>query len=146
METAATLLHHLRERTTAADGLVIVGIDGRSGSGKSTLADTVAAEFAADGDGRVTVIAGDDFYAGGSADTWDRLTNAERADRVMDWGRQRTVLEQLRSTGVARWHPFDWNADDWDADTAPFEAEPVVARATGVVVLEGARAQRPWCR
>ncbi len=127
VDPAATLTRRLRDHTAGAAGLVFVGIDGRSGAGKSTLADAVAAECAADGDGPVTVIAGDDFYAGGSADTRDRLTNAEQADRVMDWGRQRTVLEHLRSTGVAHWHPFDWNSDDWDADTAPFQAEPVIA-------------------
>ena len=142
-EAAAALLRHLRERTAPAGGLVTVGIDGRSGSGKSTLAEALAAELTADGEGPVTVIAGDDFYSGGSAATWDRLTNAERADRVMDRRRQRDVLEQLRSTGVAHWHPFDWDSDDWDRDIAPFEAEPVVAHAARVIVLEGAYSCRP---
>jgi uridine kinase len=143
VENAATLLRHLREHTAAAAGMVIVGIDGRSGSGKSTLANAVAEALTADGDGPVTVIEGDDFYGGGSAETWDRWTHADRADRVIDWRRQRTVLEQLRSSSVARWHPFDWDSDDWDADIAPFDAEPVVASATDVVLLEGAYSCRP---
>jgi uridine kinase len=143
VDSSAVLLRHLRQRTARGVWPVIVGIDGRSGSGKSTLASALAAKLTADGDGPVTVIEGDDFYAGASAETWDRRTAADKADRVIDWRRQRTVLEQLRSTGVARWRRFDWDAADWDADVAPFEAEPVVAHATGVVLLEGAYSCRP---
>jgi uridine kinase len=91
----------------------------------------------------VTVIDGDQFYAGGSAATWDAKTAAEKADRVMDWRRQRDVLEQLRAHGIAEWHPFDWEAEDWDSDAVPLAPAPQVARATPVVILEGAYSCRP---
>ena len=122
-----------------------VGIDGRSGVGKSTLAAQVLQDFAASrGDPScVTVIEGDDFYAGGSAQTWDRRTAAEKADRVIDWHRQRDVLEQLRRHGIAEWHPFDWDAEGWDSEIVPLAPVPMVARAAPVVVLEGACSCRP---
>ncbi|MEO5838810.1 MAG: hypothetical protein ABIQ73_11350 [Acidimicrobiales bacterium] len=89
------------------------------------------------------MIDGDQFYAGGSAESWDRQTSAEKVARVIDWRRQRTVLEDLRVQGVAEWYPFDWEAEDWDRDVAPFSREPIVARAGSVVVLEGAYSCRP---
>jgi uridine kinase len=46
---------------------VFVGLDGRSGAGKSTLAALVAKRLRISGSGHevVTVIEGDQFYAGG---------------------------------------------------------------------------------
>ncbi|WCO66119.1 hypothetical protein PO878_16585 [Iamia majanohamensis] len=141
----ASLVRRLTARPAGGPGPTVVGIDGRSGGGKSTLA--AALQAAADGEdggpGPVTVIQGDEFYAGGSAATWDRRTAVERADLVVDWRRQRTVLAQLRTHGTAAWHPFDWDAPDWDSDDVPLAPEPVVARATPVVVLEGAYSCRP---
>lgn len=93
--------------------------------------------------GSVTVIEGDQFYAGGSAESWDRESPAEKAARVIDWRRQRVVLGQLRARGVAEWFPFDWAAEGWDAAIVPFGREPIVARAGSVVVLEGAYSCRP---
>lgn len=97
----------LRERLVAGHYPLFVGIDGRSGVGKSTLAAALSKDLveAGDGAGDVTVIDGDDFYAGGSAEVWDRQTAAEKADRVIDWRRQRDVLQRLREGGVAEWHP-----------------------------------------
>jgi hypothetical protein len=89
------------------------------------------------------VIEGDTFYAGGSAEAWDRLAPAEKADRVIDWRRQRAVLEQLHRSGVAQWQSFDWDADDWDSETIPLVPIPTVARAAPVVILEGAYSCRP---
>jgi uridine kinase len=119
----------------------VVGIDGRSGAGKSTLAAAVAEALCASGG--VTVIDGDQFYAGGSAATWDRHTAAEKADRVIDWRRQLPVLEALRRGDPAAWHAFDWEADDWDADVVPLVPQPLVAEPAPVVVLEGAYSCRP---
>jgi uridine kinase len=145
---AEALVPRLRTRIDAvAPGHdpLFVGIDGRSGGGKSTLAAAVSNILGGPGRdaGPVTVIEGDQFYAGGSAEVWDRQTVAERADRVIDWRRQRDVLEQLRKRGVAEWHPFDWEADDWDSDDVPLAPEPVTAREAPVIVLEGAYSCRP---
>jgi para-aminobenzoate synthetase len=142
---AAVLIARLRARLAAGDGPLFVGIDGRSGVGKSTLAALVSEDLAepCGGAGHVTVIEGDDFYAGGSAEAWDRWTAAEAADRVIDWRRQRDVLAALRGVGVAAWHPFDWDAEDWDGDIVPLVPVPTVARVAPVVVVEGAYSCRP---
>lgn len=68
VQTSADLLTaRLREEVGARDCPLFVGIDGRSGAGKSTLAASISMGFArARGDaGFVTVIEGDQFYAGG---------------------------------------------------------------------------------
>jgi uridine kinase len=142
---AAVLVARLHELLVASHVSLFVGIDGRSGAGKSTLAATVARDLAESGteDIDVTVIEGDGFYAGGSAGSWDRRTAEEKADRVIDWRRQRGVLEQLRDRRFAEWHPFDWHAKDWDGEPVPLAAEPVVAPAARVVLLEGAYSCRP---
>ena len=128
----------------ASQGPLFVGIDGRSGTGKSTLAAAVSDGFTETGDDNlVTVIEGDQFYVGGSAATWDRQPAAGKADRVIDWSRQRDVLLQLRVRGVAEWHSFDWDADDWDSEVVPLVPVPLVARATPVIILEGAYSCRP---
>lgn len=143
-QPAGQLLARLRDISTGGEP-VFVGIDGRSGAGKSTLAAAVSAsltEAQCVGDA-VTVIDGDQFYAGGSAESWDRRTPAMKASGVIDWRRQRAVLEQLRHRGVAEWYPFDWEADDWDSDVVPLAREVVVATARSLVILEGAYSCRP---
>lgn len=142
---AENLIPWLRTRLATGGEPTIVGIDGRSGGGKSTLAAAVSATFHGEpGEADpVTVIEGDQFYAGGSAAAWDRQTAAEKADRVIDWRRQRDVLAELRTHGIAEWHPFDWEAPDWDAEVVPLATEPIVARATPVIVVEGAYSCRP---
>lgn len=124
---------------------MFVGIDGRSGAGKSILAETVSQNFVEAGDGAdwVTVIEGDDFYGGGSAEMWDQRAASERVDLVIDWRTQRDVLDRLRRHGVAEWHGFDWDAEDWDSEIVPLAAAPTTARAAPVVVLEGAYSCRP---
>jgi len=138
------LAERLRARSAEAGRTVFVGIDGRSGAGKSTLASRIATDLA-DGPDPVAVVVldGDGFYAGGTAARWDRRTAEEKADQVIDWRRQRAVLEGLRDWGVATWHPFDWDADDWDQDPPPFTDRPVTVEAAAVVVLEGAYSCRP---
>lgn len=123
---------------------LIIGIDGRSGVGKSTLSATIARKLQEDdGMPSVTVIEGDDFYAGGSAETWSRRPIAENADHVIDWRRQRVVLEHLLRDGVATWQPFDWDAGSWDTDDVPLAESPVSAFVSSVIVLEGVYSCRP---
>ncbi|MEP6300301.1 MAG: hypothetical protein ABJ382_23520, partial [Ilumatobacter sp.] len=124
---------------------VFVAIDGRSGAGKSSVSKAMVEAFGVSGssDPMVTLIEGDQFYAGGSALTWDSRPVAERADRVIDWRRQRRLLSQLRATGVGSWQSFDWDADDWDADDVPLQTTPIRTVIAPVVVLEGAYSARP---
>lgn len=144
-QPATILIARLRERVVPGADPVFVGIDGRSGVGKSTLAATVSKDFAGTRDsvGIVTVIDSDDFYTGISAEVWDRLTVAERADQVINRHRQRDILERLRHCGVAKWHPFDWEAEDWDSGIVPLRPVPTVARVAPVVMLEGVYSCRP---
>ena len=139
------LMARIHVEVAGRDCPLFIGIDGRSGAGKSTLAAAISMGFAdaTDSAGLVTVIEGDQFYAGGGAESWDRQTPVEKAARVIDWRRQRAVLEQLRVRGVAEWYPFDWQADDWDSDIVRLAREPVVARARPLVLLEGAYSCRP---
>ncbi|WP_224389265.1 uridine kinase [Pseudonocardia sp. ICBG1293] len=142
---AEVLAIRLRQALPARQGPLVVGVDGRSGAGKSTLTAQVAAYLARhpDGVGRVTVVEGDDFYAGGSAGTWDARTAPERVDLVIDWHRQRDVLERLRADGVARWRGFDWDSEHWDAEVAPLTASATTAVAAPLILLEGAYSCRP---
>lgn len=77
------------------DAPVVVGIDGRSGSGTSSIAAVAATilrrELAVD----VLVVEGDDFYAGGSATTWDGRSTAEKVERVIDWRAERMLLDEV---------------------------------------------------
>lgn len=111
---------------------VLVALDGRSGAGKSTLARSVAAEVGAG------VIEGDDFYAGGTADEWDAMTPAAKADHCVDWARQHEVLTTLASGRDATWFPYDWDADD-----GRLSSDPKTCRAAPAVILEGAYVARP---
>lgn len=141
---AGQLLARLRDAGTGGEP-VFVGIDGHSGAGKSTLAAEVCASLTDDHGvaDDVLVIDGDQFYAGGSAESWDRRTPATKASCVIDWRRQRAVLEQLRHRGAAEWYPFDWEADDWDSDIVPLAGQHVLATAGSLVILEGAYSCRP---
>ena len=58
------------------------------------------------------VIDGDDFYTGGTGALWDATDPRRRWTRVIDWRRQRKVLESLRRRLRATWRPYDWEADD----------------------------------
>jgi uridine kinase len=135
----AAVLEARAGRTTP----LVVGIDGRSGGGKSTLAASLAARLTAEHGLGVAVIEGDQFYGGGSASTWDARTAEAKAADVIDWRRQRVVLEALVADGEAAWRPFDWLADDWDADEVPLATEVVRTSSADVVVLEGAYSCRP---
>lgn len=127
-----TLVRCLAERTGDRETPLLVALDGRSGVGKSSLASAVADRIGA------VVIDGDDFYAGGPAEYWDALTAEQKTDRVIDWRRQRIVLEQLRRGSAASWHPYDWDADDGRRSSSRLTCQP-----GGVVILEGAYSTRP---
>ena len=141
-ELAAPVVDAVEELVASGVRRPVVGLDGRSGAGKSTMAAAVA-EGLRSGGRSVVVVAGDDFYAGGSAATWDGRSAEEKAASVIDWRRQRAVLGNLRDRGAAEWRPFDWDSDDWDAEPPPLAAEPVRAVGAHVIVLEGAYSCRP---
>jgi uridine kinase len=111
---------------------VTVALDGRSGVGKSTLASRIADDLPS-----CVVIEGDDFYAGGTGEQWDRRSTHEKVAEVIDWRRQRPVLEAARSGAATSWHGFNWAA------FAGVRDEPTILPAAAVVILEGAYSARP---
>jgi uridine kinase len=128
---AAVLYDHIDALRVAARSPVFVALDGRSGTGKSTVANLVGARAAA------LVIDGDDFYRGGDDAFWDAMGPAEKVDLVIDWRRQRALLERWRRGEAARWRPFDWEADDGR------RAGEITADQADVVILDGAYSARP---
>lgn len=144
-ELAQPLIDRLRAEIAQRDIPLFVALDGRSGSGKSTIAAVVADALGTDarGNALVTVIEGDQFYGGGSGETWDRKSTEEKVAQVIDWPRQRRLLTTLRDIGVGTWFEFDWGSDEWDADVVPLSSEPIQCSATPVVLLEGAYSARP---
>lgn len=144
-ELATMLADQIREMLVERRNPLIVGIDGRSAAGKSTVASIIAQEFADTHDSAdaVTVIEGDQFYAGGSSESWDHKTASQKAAGVIDWRRQREVLAQLLQDGCAEWRPFDWEAENWDTDTVPLSPIPIVTQSAPVIIMEGAYSCRP---
>jgi uridine kinase len=135
----------LREQHKLLPSPMIVALDGRSGSGKSTLARLVADVLNANHPDApmVTVIEGDQFYAGGSDSTWDARSAQEKAANVIDWRRQYELLTALREQGVASWQAFDWGSETWDAEPVPLKLAPIRTTATDIILLEGAYSARP---
>jgi len=127
------LIEAIESIAAERDRNVIVAIDGRSGAGKSTLAAALADRLES-----CSVIGGDSFYAGGTPDYWDSLPAADKAARVMDWRRQRPVLEALAQGVEASWHGYDWQAFD-----GRLESTVTVCRPASVVMLEGVYSARP---
>jgi uridine kinase len=111
---------------------LLVALDGRSGTGKSLLAREMGALTGA------AVIDGDDFYAGGSDTYWDAMSAADKVARVIDWRRQRLVLEALRQGRAATWRPYDWEADDGSP-----AGHELTCPSRAVVILDGAYSARP---
>ncbi len=130
MTSAASLAETIGQRARGSSGPFVVAIDGRSGTGKSTLAAALAERLDA------ALIAGDDFYAGGTALRDD--DPAARAAACIDWTRQRDVLAALRAGRTARWRAFDWDVFDGRLVDAPTTLAPRT-----VVILEGVYAARP---
>jgi uridine kinase len=132
-DAALILYVRIRALQAASPAPLLVALDGRSGVGKSTVARGVAAEIGAG----ALVIDGDDFYCGGDDAYWDALAPTEKVDLVIDWRRQRTLLECLRREEPVTWRPYDWDADDGRL------AAEVTAGPAGVVILDGAYSARP---
>jgi uridine kinase len=128
---AAALCERITSLQSATLSPVLVALDGRSGVGKSTLAGQVGAQVGA------LVIDGDDFYRGGTDAYWDALGPAEKVDLVIDWERQRPLLERLRRGEAVTWQPYDWDADDGRLRA------PVTAGPAAVVLFDGAYSARP---
>lgn len=120
----------ISERLETHERPFMVGIDGRSGAGKSTLAAQLAGSLDA------ALIEGDDFYAGGTEVRAD--SRASCAAACIDWTRQVSVLERLRSGRPAAWRAFDWDAFDGRLCDVPTHMVP-----KAVVILEGVYACRP---
>jgi uridine kinase len=112
---------------------LVVALDGRSGAGKSTIAPLVATEVGG------VVVDGDDFYAGGSGEMWDAMTAAEKVDHVIDWRRQRPLLEALRRGESVGYHPYDWD-DEANDGAAPHQ---VHVESAPVIILDGVYSARP---
>ena len=144
-QLAQPLINRLLQALVNRNTPLFVALDGRSGSGKSTIAAIVAEALGTDHQDRpiVTIIEGDQFYGGGNAATWDQRSTEEKVATVIDWKRQRTLLESLRDAGAAIWYAFDWESDDWDADIIPLSSEPIRCSATPIILLEGAYSARP---
>jgi uridine kinase len=126
-----TLTGGIRAVRAAESTPVLVALDGRSATGKSTVAGLVGHRMGA------LVIDSDDFYRGGTDAYWDAMTAAQKMDLVIDWERQRAVLERLHRREVATWRPYDWDADDGSL------AAEVTGGPAEVVILEGAYSARP---
>lgn len=132
MDPAALLAREIREIASERPDPVLVALDGRSAAGKSTLAAAVAPLVGAH------VLDGDDFYSGGTAETWDAMSAAEKASHCIDWRRQRPVLEKLARGEPASWRPYDWEADDGSLSDPPVNCDPAP-----VIILDGAYSARP---
>jgi uridine kinase len=132
MDPAALLAREIHEIASERPGPVLVALDGRSAAGKSTLAAAVAARVGGH------VIDGDDFYSGGTAETWDEMSAAEKASHCIDWRRQRPVLEKLSRGEPASWRPYDWETDDGSLSGPPVTCDPAP-----VIILDGAYSARP---
>jgi uridine kinase len=132
LDPASELAGRIRQIDRDRPGPILVALDGRSAAGKSTLAAVVAPLVGA------VVIDGDDFYSGGTAQTWDAMSAGEKANHCIDWRRQRPVLETLARGETAHWHPYDWDADDGSLAQTPVVCEPAP-----VIILDGAYSARP---
>lgn len=132
-DLVGVLVGHIEDCGRDLTAPLVVALDGRSGAGKSTLARAVAEALEA------SIVDGDDFYAGGSGETWDAMTAEQKAAHVIDWGRQRPVLEALRRGEGAAYHPYDWD-DDGNDGWAP---HLVTVEPAPVVILDGAYSARP---
>lgn len=128
--TGTELCDHISALRSASSSPVLVALDGRSGAGKSTLAHEVGLRSGA------LVIDGDDFYRGGDDVIWAAFGPAEKVEFVIDWRRQRALLEQLRRRQPVQWHPYDWDADDGRL------AQVITAGPADVVLLDGAYSAR----
>lgn len=141
MTAIEVLAAAIAEGAARIDRPLIVALDGRSGAGKSTLAEALRSDppvpSADPPVPALSVIDGDDFYAGGSPASWDAMSARRKVDHCIDWRRQRPILDRLRRGRSARWRPFDWEAFDGRL------TDELECRPSPVVILEGAYSARP---
>lgn len=132
-DRAAALADQIDTYRNAANGQVLVAIDGRSGVGKSTFARLLNRRLNA------ALVSGDDFYAGGVE---VRSCAAEKlADVCIDRARLRSVLQTLKSNRPARYEPFDWEAFD-----GSLAAQATIIYPRPVLILEGVYSNHPDLR
>ena len=114
---------------------VVVALDGPRAAGTGTLAAALALRTGA------AVVPGEDFDAlgpdGAGRDGWARWTDAEVADRALDWRRLRAeALVPLAAGREADYRPQDVGRGGGPAATRRIEPQPLV-------VLEGGYVGRP---
>jgi uridine kinase len=129
-DTLEPLVQALASRAAGLERPYVIAVDGRSAAGKTVLAAALSERLDA------TVIAGDDFYAGGTQVRSERP--AALVSACTDWREQRIVLEVLRSGQDASWHAFDWDAFNGSSCEALTTKSP-----SPFVILEGVYAARP---
>ncbi|MGF1463494.1 MAG: uridine kinase [Maricaulaceae bacterium] len=130
-DIASDVIERLHRWVRKDEAPVLIALDGRSRVGKSTIAQAIAARLDA------TVIAGDDFYSGGSH-VHDDLTPEDLVDLCLDRDRLQSVLKDLKAGADARFAPFDWTAFDGRRT----ERETILP-ARAALVLEGVYAFHP---
>lgn len=123
----------IRQQLAGRTEPLLVALDGRSGAGKSTLAAGVQSRL-----NTCSIVDGDSFYSGGSGASWDARSAEDKAAHVIDWRRQRPVLEALARRQAASWHGYDWEAFD-----DRLELVPTVYTPADVVITDRAYSARP---
>ena len=115
-----------------SDRPVLVALDGRSGVGKSTVANRLVPLLDA------RLVAGDDFYAGGTDEEWAARSAIKRLEHAFDWRRLRAeALEPLLAGQPASWRSFNWLS--WEG----LSDEVIVCEAGPVIVLDVVYSGRP---
>jgi uridine kinase len=143
-DVAQPVIDHLEAQLTQSTEPIFVAIDGRSGVGKSTIAAEIANWFRSRHEpAQATLIEGDDFYGGGSQQTWEQRTTKEQAAEAFDWRRQLDLLLRLRRRENASVDPFDWGSPDWDQDGIPLSGNTYSVAPAPLVILEGVYSGRP---
>lgn len=137
---ATAALDYLKDHRGNSTRPYYLAIDGRSGSGKSTLAAQLTTALRSDG---VTVIEGDTFYKGGSAELWDGRTPAQNADNTINHSALKQVIESLQNNQAGSWYAFDWHSTSWNTDSPAFETTPRTAQQTSWVIVEGVYTAHP---
>lgn len=129
----SSLAADIRRGSEGAEAPFVVAIDGRSGVGKSTLAAALERHLDA------SVLAGDDFYAGGI--TPRNEAPEILAEKCIDHHDLARVLDGLKATGKAEFVAFDWTAFDGSK-----RSQPTIIHAKPIVLVEGVYAARPQLR
>lgn len=126
----AVLTTRLAIHQASTDQPYLIAIDGQSGAGKSTIAQSLTQHF------EVLLIAGDDFYVGGTAVRHD--SPKVLADICIDRKRLLGVLQKLKSNQMAQYKPFDWQAFD-----GALAKQDRIMSPCAMLVLEGVYANHP---